>query len=488
MTCQTAVPTLLVTVDHVSLSLPGDSRQEMVLHDIDWRIRRGDHCALTGGNGAGKSTLLRLLRGELRPARGSICWHTAEGAETSPLAGRAMSALVSPALQGKYQREGWDITGRDLLLTAFDDTPLLYSRPPDVRRHAAEAMAARLKAEHLLACSISVFSQGQLRLLLCARALLREPPLLLLDECVDGLDAAHRARLFGLLEEYTDRCTVVMTAHRQGLIPTWCSGRRHVRQGRMLAVDTPQGILLRERPPRCKEARVQSVESETVLFCLEKVSVFVDRRKVLHDIDWSMHEGEHWHLTGANGSGKSTLLRLLAGDEFVAVGGRVCRRLPRRGGFVQMLEDVRRGVRLVSDLSSALYGYALTGLELVCSGFDNSVGLYRRYADAELREAREAMERLDVAPLAEHSIRRLSSGQLRRLFLARALVGEPDILLLDEPCSGLDEESRFRYLDTLDNLSAQGLSLVFVSHYDEDTPLCINRQARMEGGRLVVTC
>ncbi|GHU92776.1 hypothetical protein AGMMS49925_11920 [Deltaproteobacteria bacterium] len=487
MTCQTADPTLLVTVDHVSLSLPGDSRQEMVLHDIDWRVRRGCHCVLTGGNGAGKSTLLRLLRGELRPARGSIYWHTAEGAETSPLAGRAMSALVSPALQEKHQREAWDITGRDLLLTAFDDTSLLYSSPPDECRRAAEAIAARLKAEHLLACSISAFSQGQLCLLLCARALLREPPLLLLDECADGLDAAHRARLFGLLEEYTDRCTVVMTTHRQGLIPTWCSGRRHLRQGRILAVDTPQGTLLQERPPRSKKARVQSAESETVLFCLEKVSVFVDRRKVLHDIDWSMHEGEHWHLTGANGSGKSTLLRLLAGDEFVALGGRACRCLPRRGGFVQTLEDVRRGVRLVSGLSSALYGYALTGLELVCSGFDNSVGLYRRCANAELREAREAMERLDVAPLAEHSIRRLSSGQLRRLFLVRALVGGPDILLLDEPCSGLDEASRFRYLDTLDNLAAQGLSLVFVSHYDEDAPLCINRQARMEGGRLIVT-
>ena len=94
--------------------------------------------------------------------------------------------------------------------------------------------------------------------------------------------------------------------------------------------------------------------------------------------------------------------------------------------------------------------------------------------------------------MAATSIRRLSSGQLRRLFLARALVGRPDILLLDEPCSGLDAESRARYLALLDSLAAPAenaelsVHLVFVSHHEEDAPLCINREARMENGRLTI--
>lgn len=124
----------LVTVERVSLFLPGDPCQETVLHGIDWQIARGDHCAVLGPNGSGKSTLLRLLRGELWPAQGHIRWHTAAGADASPLAGRTMSALVSPALQVNYQRRAWDITGRDLLLTGFDDTPLLYTQTPAVRR------------------------------------------------------------------------------------------------------------------------------------------------------------------------------------------------------------------------------------------------------------------------------------------------------------------------------------------------------------------
>lgn len=493
----------LVTVDGVSLFLPGDPRQEMVLHHIDWRVERGRHCALLGPNGSGKSTLLRLLRGELWPASGHIYWHTEEGAEESPLAGRSMTALVSPAQQESYQRQAWDITGRDLLLTGLEDTPLSYSCSGmprgDEQAAAVEALAARLKALGLLARSLPTLSQGQLRLLLLGRALLRAPALLLLDECADGLDAAHKKVFFDVLEEYADRCTVILTAHRADALPPWCTERRHIHAGRLLDAPPPARALpaaqMGSAPP-AKAGRPVYSATGRILLALENVSVYIDRHKVLHDVTWSLHEGEHWQITGANGSGKSTLLRLLAGDEFVAAGGIISRWLPGQGGHVEMLADVRKGVRLVSDLSQALYGFALNGLELVCSGFDNSIGLYRALTEAELDEARRVMAGLfpegDAARVAETSIRRLSSGQLRRLFLARALVGRPDVLLLDEPCSGLDAESRARYLTLLDCLAAPaetgGLSahLVFVSHHGEDAPLCINREARMENGRLTV--
>ena len=115
----------IVTIRDLSLFLPGDVSQRRILHHIDWQVARGRHCALLGPNGSGKSTLLRLLRGELWPSKGHIWWHTAEGREQSPLAGRAMTALVSPGQQENYQRQAWDLTGLDLLLTGFDDTPLV---------------------------------------------------------------------------------------------------------------------------------------------------------------------------------------------------------------------------------------------------------------------------------------------------------------------------------------------------------------------------
>ncbi|MBO4300132.1 MAG: ATP-binding cassette domain-containing protein [Desulfovibrio sp.] len=489
----------LVDVENVSVFLPGDVRQELVLHDIEWTVKRGEHCALLGPNGSGKTTLLRLLRGELWPARGRVRWYGPEGPEESPLVGRAMTALVSPLQQTTYQRRAWDLTGRDLLLTAFDDTPLLYTQPDAAQSQAVDNLAVRLHAEGLLARRLPALSQGQLRLLLLGRALLKNPDLLLLDECDDGLDSRYRMTFFEALEAYSSRGTVIMSVHRPGSVPSWCVGRRHMREGRLLA-EAPSGSSpLRQREvqttPTPSVAPDQSKPAATnrVLLELRNVSVFIERTKVLHHIDWSLHQGEHWRITGANGSGKSTLLRLLAGDEFVADGGLLVRILPGEGGEVTTLEAIRRGIRLVSDLSQSLYGYDLNALDLVCTGFDNSVGVYRRFSKAERAEARAAIslmfpeaDRKTLTRLEEESVRRLSTGQLRRMFLARALMGRPDILLLDEPCSGLDECARTGYLHLVDELAARGVHIVFVSHHDDDAPLCVNREARMEGGCLHV--
>lgn len=502
----------LVTVANVSLFLPGDASQTLVLHHISWTVERGRHCALLGPNGSGKSTLLRLLRGELWPAQGRILWHGPEGPEDAPLAGRAMTALVSPAQQENYQRQGWDLTGRDLLLTGFADTPLLYTAPQPAREEAVENMARRLQAQGLLERRMPTLSQGQLRLLLLGRALLRAPELLLLDECAEGLDSRRKAIFFDALEASAAHCTIVMTAHRPGQIPDWCAERRYVRQGRLLATPpadaaAADAAAAPSRPPAAVDpAALARADAATAapngtadaplgrpLLDLENVTVFINRQEVLHQITWSLHRGEHWRIAGANGSGKSTLLRLLAGDEFVAAGGRLEYWLPGQGGAVNTLAQVRKGVRLVSDLSQALYGYTLTAGDMVCTGFDNSIGVYRRFTPAEQAEATRHMafmfpeeDAAGLACLAGRSIRQLSTGQLRRLFLARALAGGPDVLLLDEPCSGLDAASRGRYLRLLDQLAARGLHLVFVSHHSEDAPLCINREARMEEGRLRV--
>lgn len=479
----------LVRVENVSLPLPGEA-DTWALRHITWHIDRGAHHALMGNNGAGKSTLLRLLHGQCWPTEGRVLWNGPDGPEDAPLAGRAISALVSPALQENYQRQGWYISGRELLLTGFDDTPLLYSTTADERLRDAEEMARRLDALPLLDVCVPEMSQGQLRLLLLARALVRRPALLLLDECADGLDDRHRDLFFAELDSAREHSTVIMSTHRPEQLPDWCRHVRWVVAGRLLPEGQTPDETEGSAPPLPTPARPHAATgmggSAAPLLEVRNATVFIDRKEVLHGINWQLRRGEHWRIVGANGSGKSTFLRMLAGDEFVADGGSLLRDLPGQGGKTSILQDIRKGVRLVSDLAQAQYGYSLSALELVCSGWDNTVGNYREYSEEELAQARAVMARLDCITLAEKSIRSLSTGQLRRLFLARSLLGNPDILLLDEPCSGLDESCRRQYLALLDKLAAEGLHLVFVSHLPTDGPSCLNRTALMEDGRLRV--
>lgn len=468
---------------------------------LNFDLHRGEHTVIFGPNGAGKSTLLRLLRGELwlDPQGGSIHWYTAQGAEDAPLAGRSMTALVSAALQERYMRQGWDISGEDLLLTGFGDTPLLYTAPAAIQNRLARRLAQELRITGLLPRPINTLSQGQLRILLLARALLHGgavtegdlpcgPPLLLLDEYTDGLDAPTRTRVLNVLQRAAQHCTIVMTSHRADTVPAWVSRRLYLEDGHMHDA-LPAAYASKTATRASSAATVQAPAPRSALpphplVELHNATIYVDRTPVLHNLHWTWQQGEHWLIHGGNGAGKSTFLRLLAGDEYPALGGSISRHLPRHGGAVSDLEQIRRGVRLVSDQLQACYAYDLTGLELVLSGFDNSIGLYRNALEQEEEEALRWMRLLRAHALAGRRMSSLSTGQMRRLLLARALVGSPDVLLLDEPCSGLDAPSRLELLDALQELTGEGIHLALVSHHTTDCIPALTRRARMESGRL----
>lgn len=500
----------LVTLHHASVTLHGRGASHPALRDISLDLCKGQHTALLGPNGAGKSTLLRLLRGEQWPdaaGRGAteqsapILWYPPESGqeEHSPLMGRAMSALVSAAQHENYVRQAWDLRGEDLLLTGFEDSPLLYTLPAPKQAQAVRELAYKLQLQHLLPRAIATLSQGQLRLLLLARALVRRPALLLLDECLDGLDAPTRHNVLRVLAEAAENSTIVLTSHRVHTLPPWIDRTLYMQDGRLFdSPPAPPAVTKGEDSPQSAAPAASSLffspatqtqQNQPPLVALHNVSVYVDRAPVLHGIHWEITQGQHWLLCGANGSGKSTLLRLLAGDEYPAAGGSIERHLPRSTGHsttVSELEYIRRGIHLVSDALQASYEYELSVEELVLSGFDGSVGTYRAFSPEEYREARYWLRRVCMEHLARRSMRALSTGQARRVFLARALVGRPDLLLLDEPCSGLDAAGRQAILNILNSLAADHIHTVLVSHHGEDRLQACTNEARMVDGRLEV--
>lgn len=510
----------LVEIQALSVTLHGGGMSHAALKNVSLCVHAGQHTALLGPNGAGKSTLLKVMQGaqwpdqtgtgSAAPASPSVppvIWYPPphekgetspppEMGETSPLTGRAMSALVSAAQHEQYVRQAWDICGAELLLTGFDDSPLLYTLPLPKQEQAVQALARRLRLDHLLHRSITTLSQGQMRLLLLARAVLRQPALLLLDECLDGLDAPSRHTVLGLLDEVRHASTIILTAHRQHCLPDWLHNTLYVQDGRVYsqppaAVSVVVAHTPHEPQPQGPYSPMPVVTDTSLpLVNVRHANVYVERSPVLHNINWTIRQGEHWLLCGANGSGKSTLLRLLAGDEYPALGGSIERHLPRALGHadnVCELELLRRGIRIVSDALQAGYYYDLSAQELVLSGFDGSIGLYRDFSPAEYREALYWMRRVGMDALAQRTLRSLSTGQARRLFIARALVGRPDLLLLDEPCSGLDSQARAGILTLLGSLAADNIHTVLVSHHGEDRLCCTNRKATLVEGRLSIS-
>jgi molybdate transport system ATP-binding protein len=203
---------------------------------------------------------------------------------------------------------------------------------------------------------------------------------------------------------------------------------------------------------------------------------------VLHDVTWTVREGESWAVVGRNGAGKSTLLRLVVGDEQAMPGGRVSRlELGERAD----VWEVKARVGIVSPELQARHRADLRAEDVVAAGFTASIGLSAEPSAAERDAALRCMERVGVGHLAGRRIHAVSYGELRKLLLARALVRDPELLVLDEPCDGLDPESRAAFLDTVDGLCRFGTQVLLVTHHEEDLVPAIRHVLELAAGRVV---
>ena len=210
--------------------------------------------------------------------------------------------------------------------------------------------------------------------------------------------------------------------------------------------------------------------------------VLIEGHFALRDLDWSMCDGENWAVVGPNGAGKSTFLRLLAGEAHPAPGGRIRRLdLPERHGVF----EVKARLGMVAPRLQAEHRLEATGEEVVLSGFFASVGLGDEPGPAQRAAAARWMDRLGLSHLARRGIQALSYGELRRLLLARALVRDPEVLLLDEPWNGLDAQGRAAMMALAQHLAAAGTRLVLVTHHEYEIPPAVNRLLELREGRAV---
>jgi molybdate transport system ATP-binding protein len=245
--------------------------------------------------------------------------------------------------------------------------------------------------------------------------------------------------------------------------------------GRIVRTGTPQDVaaaFVAQGAPFDRRERPADRNAPEYLVRIRNATVRRDGRDVLEDVSLDIRPGEHWAVLGENGAGKTTLLMLIMAGIRPLSGGRVD--WFGRGGPADVFE-IRRRIGLVSPEMQADYAYDVDALEFVLSGFDSSIGLYREPEEHETRRALDLIGLAGLDGLQRSRIRSLSYGQLRRLLVARALVADPDLLLLDEAAVGLDPSARNGLLRTLENAAAAGTSLVYATHRQSDLPRCINR-------------
>ncbi|MEA5474804.1 ATP-binding cassette domain-containing protein [Synechococcus sp. CCY9201] len=218
---------------------------------------------------------------------------------------------------------------------------------------------------------------------------------------------------------------------------------------------------------------------------LEAVEVWLGPRRVFDDLSLQLHLGEHTVILGPNGSGKSSLIKLLSRELYPVV--RSGSRLRIFGSETVNLWQLRGRIGLVSQDLQAGYVGRVPAADVVLSGFFGSVGIGRSQQPTlpQRQRVAELMEQLGLADLVERPYAQLSDGQRRRLLLARALVHNPEVLVLDEPTNGLDLQAKHQLLAILRQLAQSGTTLLLVTHQIEAILPEISRAVLLNQGRVV---
>jgi molybdate transport system ATP-binding protein len=203
-------------------------------------------------------------------------------------------------------------------------------------------------------------------------------------------------------------------------------------------------------------------------------------------LDWRVRRGEHWAITGPNGSGKTTLLQMVSGEHPQAYANEIYL-FGRRRGSGESVHEIKQRIGLCSAEFQINYRKPIRGLDVVMSGYFDSIGLYRQADQKQQKTADRWMRRLNLSHLREQRFDLLSYGERRALLLVRAMVKSPDFLALDEPCQGLDPANRYKIIALLDDICHNSSTqLLMITHHAGDLPRCITHQLEMNTGRVTL--
>lgn len=460
-----------------------------------FEILPGQHWCVFGGNGAGKSLLCRLLLGTLPTG--------ARHVEYGPHFEVAEDVVT---VSFEEQQRLWGLDNRhdisEFSASALDvGTTVEQLVRGDDKRVAAyppeHGLAWRaLGLEQLRNCGIRYLSSGQVRKAMIAGAVAGKRPgrarLLVLDEPLEALDRQSRPAAERVLSQWMDHqdATLLLCRREQDILPgithvAIMDDLRMVAQGSIDQVRSSEAyrriasgrLAFDIRLPVCA-TKATGLPGDVPLVRLEGVSAGYGDRQVLCNFSWRMHSWNHTLVEGPNGCGKSTLLSLIDGENHKAYGQQVFLFGHRRGSG-ESVWQVKSHFGVISNEIHNRYVRGWRVLEVVVSGFFDSMGLYDDSGASQVEHGRRWLQALGIDGLARDYYHEISFGQQRLVLLARAMVKQPDILVLDEPCVGLDDYHRRLILRVVDLIAATGQTrILYVSHTEGEEPACINQRIR----------
>lgn len=499
-----SVNKLLISFRNVSIR----QYNSLVFEELDFDIEKGQNWALVGKSGSGKSTFLDFIMGKASMARGEANYpyfdsYIAVHHQDDPFFNRYK---LMTQVSARHEFRNLSNTSDFYYQQRFNscdsedsDTVENYLSAIKVVQASGfwsfKRVTERLNLLPLLDKQLIKLSNGETKRLLIASALIRNPILLLLDNPLNGLDVAARQDFNELIREISDSGISIIMATTPAEIPEAISHVAVLDQGKIISKVpsdqfNPENLYL-NTADKINRDELKELLSQTkwplyqTIIGMENVSIRYGDKLILDRVNWQMKQGERWMLVGHNGAGKSTLLSLINGDNPQAFANKIIL-FDQRKGTGESIWEIKKKIGYVSP---ELFQYFPTGntcLQVIESGFDDTIGLFRASSKSKAETSRRWMNLLRIEEYAGRMFRNVPVSVQRICMLARAMVKNPVLLILDEPCLGLDFAQQEQFKNLIDEIcSTSKLSLIYVSHYQHEMPDCITHSLKLDAGRVV---
>ncbi len=466
----------LATLIGISVNTGGNR----ILNDISLVIHQGEQWAFVGHSGSGKTTLAHVFAGKVFHS-GELAYHFYGNTHVELVEQQHHFKNRNNTSSFYYQQRFNASEAEDSITVA--QALAGYEDP--------EGWAGTLHLGDLLSKPVLQLSNGENKRLQIARALLTQPALLVLDNPFLGLDAEGRQTLHIMLDRICSKGIHIILITSPAELPACITHVAVLEKGVLVSAQQKQayeqrGLSLSSVPTFNNVLLRQLTMPEEAVFelavSMKHVTIRYGEKAILDGINWQVKKGECWNLSGPNGAGKSTLLSLITADNPQAYANKIIL-FDKQRGSGESIWDIKRKIGFVSPELHLYFEQTASCFEVIASGLFDTIGLFRQLTAKQQDMVLLWLQLMELLPFQHKRICELSTSQQRMALLARALIKNPPLLILDEPVQGLDETQTAWFKELINQICRQfGTTLIYVSHYTSDLPSCLNKYLRLENG------
>lgn len=438
----------LAKISDVSVSLGA----KPVVTSIAFQILSGQKTAIVGSMGSGKTSLAKALAGRL--FRTGEVFFSSRNPEK-----RAYILLVEQQHQFKNRSN----LSEFYLQQRFNssDCEDAYTVEEELAGLEVGDWVSVFELSGLLKRPLIQLSNGENKRLQIVKSLAYQPDWLILDNPYVGLDMNGRKILTKGLLSLEAHGTHFILISSPGDVPDFID--------QVIELPLAQDTTVKPEP------LLRALEPFEMAVKMEKVQIKYGTKTILSDFSWEVKRGERWAIKGPNGAGKSTLISLITADNPQAYSQNITL-FDRKRGTGESIWDIKRKIGYLSPELHLYFKEGGSCFSVVASGLFDTLGLFKRLSDEQTAQVNHWMQVMGIAYLKERSFLQVSGGEQRMVLITRALVKNPELLILDEPCQGLEHVQTEHLKSVLDYLAENSeMTLLYVSHYDRDIPSCVNQ-------------